>query len=136
MAAQAVIDAVAARLAANWTATAIFNINEQSSPLPDGSTYLETQYPASTADMITIGSPGSNLWRERGVIRFVLNAQRGAGVEQVAAWCDTLAALFRGQDFSGVMTLAPSSPPLDDRNDTGSMFIVTVSVPYQYDFIG
>src|SRR5882724_10371232 len=119
MPSKAVVDAVEARLAANWTTTPVVGINLQPEVPADGSPFLTVQYPVSGGEQVSIGTPGAQRWRENGAIRFVLAIQRGNGVGQGLQWADSLAALFRGKQFSGVNTWAPSAPVLDDSNDRG-----------------
>lgn len=138
MASKAVVDAVEARLTSYWTATPFIGFNTQGAAPTDGSEFLSVQYPVANGEQITIGAPGNNLWREEGVIRFVLNVKRGVAgaVGQGLGWADTLASLFRGKQFSHVSTYAPSSPILDDSNDVGNYWQLSFAVPYYTDIFG
>jgi hypothetical protein len=142
MAQKAVMDAVAARLGNPWisgvdsASLPVFDPNTTGQSPVDGSPFIEIQYPISNADQISIGSPGSQVFRDLGAIRFVLSIQRGSGVSQGMGWCDEIAALFRGKQFSGVNTWAPSSPVLDNSNDNGNYWIMSFAVPYYFDIIG
>jgi hypothetical protein len=97
MALKAVVDAVEARLAANWTLCPVIGANGQGETPDDGSAFLTVQYPVANASQTTIGAPGSNVFREEGAIRFVLNVPRGAGLATGLTWADTLAGLFRSK---------------------------------------
>lgn len=134
MASKAVIDAVAARLAAEWSGT-VFELNYQNETPSDESNFLEVQYPVANGQQITIGNPGANVFRETGVIRFVLNVQRGKGLAEGSALADQLAALFRAKQFGGVTTWAPSTDALGDASDNGNYFQFAVAVPYFIDLI-
>ena len=137
MALSAVSAAVEARLAANWTRTPVRGLNESSGDTPTGSgPFLVVQYPVAQAEQITFGTPGSNVYRDSGAIRFVLNVRRGKGVIEPLTWIDELAALFRGKTFGGVRTYAPSQPVIDDRNEDGPYFALSFSVPFDHDVIG
>ena len=141
MASKPVVDAVEARIGATWSDGAgnslpVFGVNQQGTPPADGSSYIVIQYPVSNADQSTIGALGANVFREEGAFRIVVNAMRGAGTAQGLGWADQLAALFRGKEFGGVVTLAPSPPAIDDSNDLGSYFALSVVVPYNYDLLG
>jgi hypothetical protein len=145
MAKAAVVDAVEKRLAELWGAEAvvearaaddlpacpIFGINLQGDVPDDGSVFGQVQYPVATTRQMDLAA---RLYREEGTIRFIVNAQRGLGVKTGLLLTDRLAALFRGKKFDGVQTFAPSSPAIDDRNDDGLYFPVSISVPYQFDF--
>lgn len=131
MAHKAVVDAVAAYLAAQWTLCPVLGLNGQGEPPPDGAPYLMVQYPVATVARLALGTP---CYREEGGIRFVLHLPRGEGLERVLAWADTLAALFRYQTFDGVETQAPTPPFLDDGNDNGLYFVASVVAPYAFTF--
>lgn len=136
MAQAAVVTAVAARLAASFARCPVAGINLQGDTPADGSPFLTVEYPIANEQQITIGSPGANVFRETGAIRFVLAIQLGTGVKQGMDWADELRALFRGQQFASVNTWAPTSPVLDDANDTGNYWRLTFAVPYYFDFVG
>lgn len=136
MARKAVMDAVAARLV-GWDRCPVRGLNAQDGLTPkDGGAFLVAQYPLANERQITFGAPGSNIWRETGAIRLVLNVRKKIGIEEPAAWADELAALFRGKTFDGVRTFAPSSPAIDDRNEEGTYFTLSIAVPYEHDLLG
>ena len=136
MALKLVVDAVEARLAAGWSRCPVVSVNLNKKPPPDGSAHLVVQYPAASSRPISIGAPGANIYREEGAFRILVNMPKGDGQEQGLQWADELAALFRGRRFGGVETFAPSSPALDDRNDAGNFFQLSIAVPYEADVIG
>lgn len=138
MASAAVMTAVRARLDALWTRTPVRYPNDATSPdglqVPAAKTpFLMVQYPVATEDQITIGAPGSNVFREEGAIRLVLQIPRGAGVDEFSGWIDELRAMFRARQFGGVTTFAASPAVLDDRNDAGSYWALSCAIPYQFD---
>jgi hypothetical protein len=133
MARKAVIDAVEARLAANWTLCPVIGVNTTAQTPADGSAFLTVQYPVANEEQASIGAPGSNIFREEGGIRFVLNVERGAGLSTGLQWADALASLFRGAVFSGVRVTGLSSPAIDDRNDDGLFFQLSLVVLYEHD---
>lgn len=141
MAQSAVIAAVAARLGSPWASMdasqlPVFDPNTRGQPPADGTPFLTIQYPLANSEQKSIGAPGNNVWRETGAIRFVLSIQRGTGVKQGMGWCDEIAALFRGKQFSSVNTWAPSSPVLDNSNATGNYWLLSFACPYYFDFLG
>lgn len=136
MAQAAVVAAVAARLAANFTRCPVVGINTQGDTDPAGKPFLAIEYPVANENQITIGAPGANVFRETGAIRFVLSIERANGIDQGMGWADELRALFRGKQFASVNTWAPSSPVLDDNNDSGTYWRLTFAVPYYFDFVG
>jgi hypothetical protein len=136
MARKAVVDAVETRLAANWAATPIIGLNTLQGEAPsDGSAFVRVEYPVSDTRQITFGSPGNNFWREQGAFRIIINAERGSELDALA-WVDTLGDIFIGKQFDGLQTFAPGSPSIDDRNDQGNYYQLSMVIPFQYDFIG
>ncbi|MER2268245.1 phage tail terminator-like protein [Methylobacterium oxalidis] len=131
-----VADAVEARLASAWDRCPVFGINKQGETPKDGSPFVQMSYPVANGEQLTVGAPGENIWRETGTFRLVLNSRRGRGIVEGLTWADELAALFRGKEFGGVQTFAPSSPVIDDRNEEGMYFVLSLSVPYQADIFG
>ena len=136
MASKAVHDAVKARLTENWTACPVFGPNERTDTPDDASAFIDLEFPVAVSGQITIGAPGANLYREDGVFRLIIAAQRGAGVDQGLAWADELAALFRGKEFDGVQTFAPNPPVIDDSNDNGNYFTLSIACQYWHDTFG
>ena len=130
MARKAVVDAVEAYLAANWSACPVIGPNGAGTTPEDGAPYIVAQYPvAGTVRMVH-----QPYYREHGSIRFVIHVGRGAGIDQALAWADDLAALFRFKAFGGVRTQTPSSPMFDDEQSDGNYFWCALIVPYRYDW--
>jgi hypothetical protein len=128
------VAAVMARLNASWTVTAIIEDDTTGQGTPDGSPYVTVEYPVAREDQITIGAPGSNVFRESGVIRLVMSFQTGGGLTQPLALMDQLRALFRGKQFDGVTTFAPSPAIVDPpTNYQGGRFKMSSAVPYYLD---
>lgn len=136
MARKAVIDAVEARLAALWSGPSLRDPILLSEPPADKSAFLVVQYPVANERQASLGAPGDNLFREEGVIRFVLVVPRRQVKSEGYAWADQIAALFRAKEFDGVRTFEASSPVLDDRNPDGGYFTLSVVVLYAHDITG
>jgi hypothetical protein len=134
MAQQAVMSAVNARLAALWSHCDVVD-DSNDSPAPPPTPFLAVQYSIANEHQISIGSPGTNLFRESGAIRFVLTIAPGSGSDWAVGWMDELRSIFRAKQFGGVNTWAPSSPALDDRNSNGGFWQLTFAVPYYFDFL-
>lgn len=135
MASLAVQTAVEARLAANWTATAIIKPNTTSEVPTDGSPFLTVQYPLSESEQVGLASVGNRNYREEGVIRLVLAVQKGQGNGQALTWCETLRTLFRGAKFSGVQCWEASPPVENGDNEDGNYYVLSVAVPYYFDVL-
>lgn len=136
MASVAVIDAVEDRVAANWSATDYFGLNTVGDPPTDGTPFLTVQYPVANGEQISVGSPGAEVFREDGGIRFVLAIPRGQGVRYWQLALEALLGHFRAAKFSGINTWAPTTPIFDNSNDSGNYFRLTAVVPYYFDALG
>lgn len=136
MALKKVVDAVAARLSAQWDRCPVYGINDKGETPGDGSPFVQISFPVANGEQLTVGDPGNNVYRETGAFHLAVHAQRGAGVTAGLTMADELATLFRGKNFDGVQTFAPSSPAIDDRNEEGMYFTLSVAVPYQADLLG
>ncbi|WP_185982983.1 phage tail terminator-like protein [Aureimonas mangrovi] len=137
MAQKEVINAIEARLASGWAGADVYGINGTDGDTPeDGTAFVVLQYPYSTARQLTFGAPGFNVWREEGAVRFVIHVERGSGAAQGLNWAAEIAAIFRGKEFDGVQTFAPTSPVVDDANEDGNYYALSFAVPYQFDIVG
>jgi hypothetical protein len=135
MAQQAVVDAVIARLNANWTTTSVFVPNDPRGDTPaDGSPFVSVQFPTATETFIAMAAVGSRLVREAGTARIVVSVPRGQGLDLGLGYCGTLAALFRLQTFSGVVCFEASPPFDNDSGDNGAYWVLSTSISYQFDF--
>jgi Bacteriophage related domain of unknown function len=134
MAAKAVEDAVNARLKTNWTTTAVVDDDTTGSAPDDGAPYVTVQYPVAQENQITVGSPGNNVFRESGAFRIVLNWSSGSGKDEPIKQMDQLRAIFRGKQFSGVTTFAPSPGIETVANYQAGRYVLSCAVPYQFDF--
>lgn len=132
--------AIAGLIAANWTHTPIIGANSDGKVPVDDSAFLTVTFPVADGEMLTIGAPGSNFWRETGGARVVLSIPAGKGTNEVdAPWEDRLDALraaLRGKNTNGVITWEPSPVTYDNRSDDGAYFELTFAVEFQLDVIG
>lgn len=135
MASKEVVDAVKNRLS-GWTDLPVVHPNETDEPPIDGSPYVRVEYPVSRSEQASIGSPGSNFYREEGAFRLVIYSARGIDVDAALVIAGDLAALFRGKFFDGVHTFAPSPPATNDGSENGNYYVLAVAVPYQFDILG
>lgn len=133
MANRQVIDAVEARLGETWDGAPVFGANKEGEPPSDGTPFLIVQYPVANNRRMLINA---RVYREDGAFRVVLNEARGFGLLQALERCDSLAELFRDQAFDGVVCQVPSSPLIDDDNEDGNYFQISMVFPYTFNFTG
>jgi hypothetical protein len=127
--------AVDARIATYWAGTYL-GLNESAETPADGGAFLTVQYPLANATQISIGSPGAEVFREEGGIRFVYSIPRGSGVAYWQGLLEALLGHFRAAKFDGVNTWAPTSPVFDNSNDQGTYWLLAAVVPYFADVLG
>lgn len=138
MASAAVVAAVQAKLAANWTHTPIIQPNAASLVPDDGSAFLVLEFPpVGGENQITIGAQGTRVFREDGAFLLTLCAPLGTGVNPTATpwltWIDALRAAFRGQAFAGVNTLGASPAYENGASDRGAFFELSTAIPFYLD---
>ncbi len=131
-----VIKAVSDRLAAGFIEPdcPIVGINERPSADRSRKAFVTLQFPYSTSAPATLGAPGGQWWMEEGAFRFVIVLPKGGGLGIGPEWAERIAALFRGEDFEGLWCGAPTSPVIDDTNETDSVFRLSFAVPYEFQF--
>ncbi|TMQ24154.1 MAG: hypothetical protein E6J90_08850 [Deltaproteobacteria bacterium] len=138
MASLAVSNAVIARINSEWNGGAPrcpLSLPNQAFELPpDSGPFLAVQFPVSNEDILELGTK-PQLHREEGVVRLVLVTGVNQGTDVALTWLDELRAIFRQQQFDGVITYAPSPPIEADDNDTGNYYRLSVAIPYQYDLV-
>jgi len=136
MASEAVVNAFETRAVENWSRCPINGLLHKTERADESASFLQFQYPVANEEQISVGAPGANVWREEGVARLVLLMNRGEDRSTMLQWADELRALYRGKHFDGVETFAPSPPAIDDNNDEGNFYRLSIAVPYQFDRIG
>lgn len=133
----AVKDAFSDRLEANWDTAdgIILGVNGETEPPSDGSPFLIIQFPVveNSRPMLT------KRRFEEGAARIVYNAPSGSGVDDPLAKAETIADAFRGDRLKigsslNVEVFEPSSPIINDNNEEGNYFELSVIVPYRYQF--
>jgi hypothetical protein len=142
MASKAVVDAVESRLGATWTVVStidatstdipVIGVNTLGTPPADGSSFIEVQYPVANEIHVGMAAVGNRTFRESGAFRLILSIPRGQGIAQGLDWADQLRVLFRAKQFSGVSCLAPNPAFIDNSNDTGNYFVLSIVVPYYF----
>lgn len=127
MAKKVVTDAVAARLAANWTTTPILALNETTQAPADGGPWVRLEFPVANGVQTTLG----RAYRETGAFRIVVATEIMSGLAKSMTYCEQIATIFRNQKFDGVVCLTPT---IREGVDDGSYFIASVVVPFRYEY--
>lgn len=140
MSSSAVRTAVRARLATNWNTTPIYNVTNEFPNPTEETAFVALEFPGGFEEQASIGSPGSNIWREVGTFMIHVLVPAGTGESTALGYADTIRTIFRGQQFDGVRCYAADPPasgagagPIDLD---GNWYGVTVTVDYDYDLLG
>jgi hypothetical protein len=130
MPAKAVVDAVEARIGSTWNGIPVQGVNLKGDVPDDASSFIVVQYPLANSRRLGL----ARHFMEEGIVRIVINGERGRGTGPLLEWQDDLATLFRDRTFDGVETGTPDKSPLDDSNDLGSFYQLRLIVPYTYQY--
>lgn len=103
---------------------------EERDPDVEGA-FVVLEFPAGDASQMTLGAPAQNWWQENSVFSMHIFYPHGTDAGQARGYADTLAAVFRGQQFDGVNCRAPS-PPNPGESMKGAWQALTVTTPYYY----
>jgi hypothetical protein len=126
-----VVTAVTKRLQDSFADCPVYSSNIETDVPSDAGMFVVVQYPVANVEQMDLQA---KTYREEGTVRFVVNAQRGFGVEAGIGLADKLASIFRGKKFDGVQTFSSTSPVINDQNDDGLYYTLSVSVPYHFLF--
>jgi hypothetical protein len=127
MARKAVEDAVVARLAANFSDAPILDTNEDAFTPSDGTKWVRVYFPVSNVVPLTYAHSNS----ENGSFRIVVATEILSGKTPGLTLCETIAAIFSRQKFSGVTCFVPS---ISEARDDGNYYKRSVIVPYRFEF--
>lgn len=127
MAKKTAVDAIIARLKANWTLAPILDRNETTQTPAEGSPWVRIEFPVANNRPQALDRE----YREDGGFRVVVATEIGSGIHKSNDWCEQIAAIFRGQKFGGVQCWTPT---IREGVDDGSYFIATVVVPYWFSY--
>jgi hypothetical protein len=120
-------DAIRARLAANWTKSAILGVNADMEPPTDGSPWVRVTFPVANDDKLALGPR----YRDGSSAFIAVATEIAIGLEKSSEWCSEIAAIFRNHKFDGV-DCAFAAPTINEGRDQGSYWIASVVVPYRY----
>jgi hypothetical protein len=121
------VDAIIARLKANWTLAPVLDRNETTQTPADGSPWVRIEFPVASNRPTTLKTGN----REDGGFRIVVATEIGSGLDKSNTWCEQISAIFNRQKFDGVTCYAPT---IREGVDDGSYFIATVVVPYYFPY--
>lgn len=126
MAHLSVVQAVEARLKANFDDCPIYFENSFTETPDEGGAWMLVDFPWCRSEWVS-----ANEFLEEGAFRVLLALEARTGTHAGRGWLDRIASLFRGQVHDGIQFYAPQSPMSDDRSDAGVSFRLSLTVPYQ-----
>lgn len=118
--------AIEARLSANWTTTDINYDNVDYKPTPE-TPWIKLEIATGEQIPVSLGGPGATLYRNGGVISITVYVPLNSGARTAKSYCDTLAAIFRGQQFSSITCRGASITRIGEDN---GWFLYNASIPY------
>ncbi len=127
----AATSAIRARLAANWTTTAVAWPNEKFAA--QETPWVAVEIRGSGEEQLSIGAPGANLFRAAATLWLHVFVKRNTSDATALAYAEQLAAIFRGQSFSGVLCQAASIYGGDEGSEDGKWWRRSVAVPFDFD---
>jgi hypothetical protein len=113
-----------------WVNTPILDPNSETEDA-EIRTFLEPQVIVSRTTRLSVSD---RVYREVGYVRLVLGCERGIGLSRPVAWADDLASRFHDRKIGDVKFEPVTRPRFDENNDNGTYFILTVLVPYTFDY--
>lgn len=131
MAREAVVNAVEFGRLALWTHTPVVGMLRKDERPDLSASFLAVQYPVANTARMTVSD---RYYQEEGGIRLVLMMRRDEEPVVMMQWADELSSLFRDASFDGVKCQVPTSPFIDDSNDEGNFYVLSIVCPYTFDF--
>jgi hypothetical protein len=131
--------AIRQRLVANWTTTPLLfeNVEEEqiktNGQMPDSFVACETL--PLMQEQKDLGGGNIRGYRTRGIIKIYIFTPAGDGDGLGMEYADTIAAIFRGKTFDGVVCYAPSirDSGADKSDAEGRYWRITLGVEFYYD---
>lgn len=134
MPASVVMNTVRERIEQNWNVANGYIIGSfgVTTPPADGRGFILIHYPVVEGRRPVL----SKRRFEEGAARIIWNVPSSIAAEASVPIAETISALFRGDNLkiNGVEFLEPSNPIINDDNDDGNYYELSVVVPYRYQF--
>jgi hypothetical protein len=121
---------IEARFQTQWSSTTPVKYdNVDYTPTP-GTNWVEFQVHTGDQIPISLGGVGATSYRVVGIISINVHTALNIGSQTGKNLCDTAAAIFRGQTFSGIICRGASITRLGEDN---GWYVYNVSIPYHRD---
>lgn len=131
MARLAVVNAVEDYLGANWSRCPIIGMIRKDERSDESASFLAVQYPVANTERPGVSD---RYYVEEGGVRLVLLMNRDEPPATMMEWADELADLFRDRTIGDVRFRQPTTPFIDDSNDEGNFFALSLVCPYEHHY--
>jgi len=101
--------------------------------------FVAIQYTASVEQNRSLGTPGSNLYRELGSAVLHVVAPNSVSEDDILDKAESLRLYFRGKRFDGLKLFDVDPPHLEEGGGlikSGNWFGAMVAADYNYDILG
>lgn len=109
----------------NWAAATPVKYDNVDFTPPGNAAFVELQIHNGFASPISTG--GTTLYRSPGIISINIYLPLNTGTKTAKGYTDTIAAIFRGQQFSGIICRAASVTRIGELD---GKFVYNVSIPF------
>lgn len=117
--------AIESRFYDNWGSTTDIKYDNVDFTPPANEAFVELQIHNGDATAVSTGS--SVLYRSPGIISVNIYLPLNAGTKTAKGYTDTIAAIFRGQQFSGITCRAASVTRIGELD---GKFVYNISIPF------
>ncbi len=121
------------QLVTNWATTPIKFPNTPIPAIEPPFVYCDVLFAA--AEQVSIGAAYSRQYRHSGIIQLTIYVARNIGSGEITGYADSLAAIFRGQNLSGVVCSAPVLDRARPADAEGQYWMRTLTIPFYYNAI-
>ncbi len=110
----------------------------------DDSLWVALEFPGGSEEIISMGDPGNNLYREFGVINVHVLVPSGSGATEALTAIESIRVLFRGAEFGTDPNFvrcygadpATTSDRISPATIEGQWYIMSCSIDYTFDAFG
>jgi len=110
----------------------------------DDALWVALEFPGGSEEIISMGDPGNNLYREFGVINVHVLVPSGSGATEALTAIESIRVLFRGAEFGTDPNFvrcygadpATTSDRISPATLEGQWYIITSSIDYTFDAFG
>jgi len=95
--------------------------------------FMVVEFPGGRGKQASIGAPGNNWWKEKGVFNLHIYYPAGDTADAARAALENAATIFRDVSEDGMIYRAPFLPqPGQEGTLSGNWMSLSMSIPYEY----